>query len=250
MNLMESLSKLYAIDRQVRGLKSRVESARHYFKTRDEQLRQLNHRIEELETRKRHLRARIANLETEGAVLDEQLEKFRGDLNSAATNRQYTAVLSELNTVKEARSKLDDSILSEMTAVEELDAELGEVAGQRAECEKVRGLAKSQLEEREGEVGERLAELETQRAVAAGAVPSSELAVFEEMADVYDGEAMASVEEIDRRHREYACGECNMHMPFEQVSTLMNAGHALVRCTACGRILFIQEHMRGELTPK
>jgi predicted nucleic acid-binding Zn-ribbon protein len=84
--------------------------------------------------------------------------------------------------------------------------------------------------------------------VAAEAVPGNALAIFDEIAAAHDGEVMAPVEEIDRRRREYACGECNMHMPFEQIASLMGQADAIVRCTACGRMLYLQEEVRGALS--
>ena len=114
----------------------------------------------------------------------------------------------------------------------------------------VRDAARIDLAEREAEVGDRLIELGAERDAAAAQVPGAELAVFNEMADCYDGEAMAVIEEIDRRHREYACGECNMHIPFEQVVVLLGGRDALVRCTACSRILYLQDETRGALVKK
>ena len=67
---------------------------------------------------------------------------------------------------------------------------------------------------------------------------------------MHDGEAMAEVVEINRRHREYACDACNMQMPFNLISTLHNTSDEVVRCPACGRILHIQEEMRGSLSAK
>lgn len=159
-------------------------------------------------------------------------------------------MLSELNTVKTARAKTDDQILEEMTQIETLEEELAAIETQVEERQKIVQLAQEQLKEREREVSTRLAELEQERATAAANVPPADLAVFEEISFVHDGEAMARVEEIDRRRREYACGECNMHLPFEQVAILMSSGSGLVRCTACGRILFLHDETRGALTPK
>jgi predicted nucleic acid-binding Zn-ribbon protein len=250
MSLMENLLKLYRVDSQVRGLQSRLDAARRYDRAQARLLDEINQRKAELETRRRHVQAKIGNLESEGASLDEQLEKFRRDLNSASTNKQYSAVLAELNTVKVERGKLDDAILAEMDQVERLDTEIAEVDVEIAEREKVRAVAGTQLREREEDVGDRLAELERERDAAAAELPSDALAVFENAAETHEGEAMAAVEEVDRRHREYACAACNMHMPFEQIASLMGSADQIVRCTACGRILYMQDELRGALSPK
>ncbi len=250
MSLMERMLKLYRVDAQVRGLRKRLDSAERYYKAQSNLLAEVEQRQEELRNRKKHIQARIGNLETEGATFDGQLEKFRGDLNSAVTNKQYSAVLTELNTVKVERSKLDDIILEEMSETEEIEKEIELVKELHAERAKIRDVAESQFKQRGEDVGARLAELETEREEAAVEVQGSAMAVFEEMADAYEGEAMATVDEVNRRHREYACGACNIHLPFEQVVSLMSPVTELVRCPACGRILYMQEELRGELTPK
>ena len=119
-----------------------------------------------------------------------------------------------------------------------------------AEREKIRASAETELLRRHEEVGDRLAELEAEREVAAAEVPAAERRIFDEMADAYSGEAMAAVHEISRRSREYACGECNMCLPFETVAALMGATNSLVRCHACGRILFLQDDTRGALAKR
>ena len=250
MTLMDSLLHLNQVDAQVRGLRSRLESAQRYLDAQTRQLAELNNALSELQTRRKHVRASVANFETEMAGVDERIEKLRNELNSAETNKQYTAILTELNTVKARRAEVEDHALREMESVETLDAQLEQARGQVAEREKIRGIAEQQLAERRAEIGERLGELEAERAQAAAAVPPDVLHVFEEMAYIFDGEAMAEVSEINRRHREYACGACNIHLPFELVSQLMGGSHSVVRCASCQRILYMQDDLRGALTKK
>jgi predicted nucleic acid-binding Zn-ribbon protein len=250
MSLMESLAKLHRVDSQLRALRGRLESAETYFKAQSRQVENIDHEREELHSRERQIRAHVANLENEMAAMDDRLEKFRSDLNAAVTNKQYSAVLSELNTVKTARAKVEESILAEMEKIEELQQRFKELEERFAERLKIRDAAQVQLEQRKEDVGARLGELEAERANAADAVPPHELAIFDELSETFDGEAMAAVEEVDRRHRSYACGECNMHMPFEKVVALMGEPKELVRCPACGRILYMEEKVRGALAPK
>ena len=85
---------------------------------------------------------------------------------------------------------------------------------------------------------------------SAANIPGVELKVFNDLAEAYDGEAMAKVEEIDRRRREYSCGSCNLALPFEAVAALLGRSDTLVRCTACDRILYLNEETRGALAKK
>jgi len=250
MSLMDSLLKLHRVDANVRGLRSRLDSAERYLAQQERELALLDERIDELATREKHLAARIANYEGEAKQLDEKIEKFRRDLNNAANTKQYQAVLSEVETVKARRREIDDRTLEEMEAVEVVRTQLGELRGDREERVKVRDIALARRDERAAEVGDRLHELEQERVQAAADVPDAALGVFEHVADLHDGEAMAANEEISRRHREYACGACHMHLPFEAVSTLVGTVSHVVQCPSCRRILFVQDEVKGALVGK
>jgi len=250
MTLTEDLLTLFRLDRQVRGLRSRLASAERYLQAQERQLDELKTEQEGLVHRQHQVQATVANLEMEGAGFDERMEKLRDELNNASTNKQYTAVLTELNTVKLSRSGLDDRLLEEMEQIDRIAEQIVQLQDQAVERGKVRKVAEAKLRERQGEIGQRLTELEVEHDAAATGIPGNELSAFNHLADSYDGEAMAPIEEIDRRHREYACGACNMHMPFEAVSLLLGATESLVMCSACGRILYMQDEIRGAFAKK
>ena len=164
MTLIEDLLTLYRVERQLRGLRSRVDSAEIYLRVQQRQLNTLQERQEELETHKRQRQAHAGNLETEGEVVDERAAKLRDELNESSNTRQYQAVLNEVNSLKDKRKEFDEQAIAELTAVEKIDEELGELKAQLTERTKVLNSAQEELVSRKAEIKDSLAEIETERA--------------------------------------------------------------------------------------
>ena len=117
MTLMVRLLHLYHVDAQLRGLRSRLDSAERYLGAQERLRTEVEQRRDELVTRRKHLQAAVANHEMEVKSIDERLEKLRDELNSSVTNKQYTAVLNELNNVKLQRGEVEDRIIEHMESI-------------------------------------------------------------------------------------------------------------------------------------
>lgn len=247
MSAVQDLLSLYRVDRQLRGLQMRLDSAERYLKGQERKLAGLEEDKQELESRGRQFQAHISNLEGEIAGVDDHITKLREQLNRASTDKEYQATLSEVNGFKSKRSELETQALEQMEQVDRVNAEIAALEAQIAEAIKMRDHAGTQCEERHQEVGDRVNELQRERAEAAATIDEGDLHLFDQLADQYDGEAMAQVEEIDRRNREYACGECNLHLPLEAITSLLGSSGSLVQCPACNRILYLQDETRGAL---
>lgn len=244
MAVIESLLNLFRVDVQVRGLRSRLTAAEKYLAGQDKQLSDVQRQQQELHNRRKQHQASIAANELEMKGFDQRIEKLRNDLNSASTTKQHQAVLTEMGSMRAKRGEIEDKMLAEMETIEKLAEQFTTVETQIADRTKVRDRARADLEERRNDVGARLAELETERAQAAALVPEKVLVLFDKLAEDFEGEAMSSIEEIDRRNREYVCSSCNMHLPFELVAQLTNRSETVYRCPSCTRILYVQESMK------
>ncbi len=249
MPLIDNLLTLYKVDRQVRSLRSRVEGAEIYLNVQKKQMNEIAVEHSENEQQQMQRKATIANIETETGSIDARIAHLRDELNQAVNDKQYSALLAEINTIKEQRKAFENDLLDEMTALETLTEVSNEINTREVERQKVLQVAESELKTRESEIAERLAELEAERAQAAAVIPEPVLDEFDEIADDYDGESMAAIEIIDQKRKEYSCTSCSLQLPLETVTVLIGNKETIVRCGSCDRILYLEEESRELLTP-
>lgn len=247
MSLMEHLLTLYRVDSQVRALQTRVDAGERDVTAQTKLLTGLQRQEAELASQARQVQATIHNLETEAQAFGERIAKLRGELNSSQNDKQYKAVLAEVKSLEAKKKECDDRALAEMERLEQVKKQAASVAGQLAERRKIHDVVKTQLDERKAECRDRLAELEREREIAGKRVPDRERKIFNKVASDCDGEVMAEIEEIDRRHKEFACSSCRMEIPYASVATLMSDSNILVQCTACTRILYLAEQTKEVL---
>lgn len=248
MGATAKLLKLYRVDQKLNGLKRRLRSAERYLAQQDLELEHLGARHASLDKQLRQLQASIHNDETQIKNYDERIATNRERMNTAATSKEHSALLTEVNTIKADRALIEERVLDMVSKADELNDEVTRVDTEIEERQKVREVAVKERDEREAEIGDKVTVLEEERAEALKDVPADTLAQYDQLTEtaLEDDEVMAPVNEEDRRNKEYTCGACYTLLPVEQVNVLLNRG-TLQICPSCSVILYIEEDLRESI---
>lgn len=247
MTLHEKIYELYLLEKQVHGLESRMDASSRRHRIQDGKLAQLTQQHTELEEQVKQARVAAATLESEIQTLEEKIEKGRQEMNLVKTNKEYSALLVEINTYKDDKSKIEDEALAVMSKVEDKEAERDAIADQVTAQEKMVAIALKEVEQAKTEVGDQLDKLKADRDAAAANVPDKARDLFSHASHLNDGDAVAAIVEENRKHMEYSCGGCYMNIPAERVSTVMSKPDEVTTCPNCGRILFMEAELKSEL---
>jgi predicted nucleic acid-binding Zn-ribbon protein len=250
VSLQEKLYDLFLLDQQVRGLRTRLDAATRRLNAQSTKLRQLHQQHAELTDQHKHAAAEVSTLEHEANDAEERVGKLREQMNSVRNNKEYSAMLVEVNTLKDEKSKLEDQALEKMAVVDGLKERVEEVEAQVQRQTTLVESAEAEVLSAKDEVGVQLDDATAKRDAASAEVPADVLSVFNRLADHYDGETLGEIEEQDRRRREYTCGGCYMELPIERVNALMMKPDELVTCPSCNRFLFIKQELKAEIGAK
>lgn len=250
MSLHEQLHGFYLIDQQLRGLRSRLDASTRLHTAQKTKLDQLT--TQHTEINDQLSKAQVAAHAHEGQAkdADQRVAKLREQMNAVRSNKEYQALLVEVNTCKLEKSKLEDLALEQMGKVEELRTRLAEVQVKIDEQKRMVTVAQGQVDAARAEVGQQLDEVTAQRKAAAAQLPHDVLTQYERVSRENDGEAMATVIEEDRRRMEYTCGGCFMGLPRECINALLKGRDRVVTCTNCGRILFLDDAFKSSMATK
>lgn len=241
MTVTAKLVKLFRVDQQLRGLRTRLDAAERFLKTQSDMLAEIEARHASLGTQVRTAKASIGGDESEAKAIDDKMAHLREQMNSARTNKEYSAFLTELNNLKTIKDGIEKRELEQMEKLQALEAQLAEAVTQRDERTKVVEKAKSDRDARETEIRGRLNELAAERSTLAADVPKDALKTFEDLIRARGDDAMAAVEVLDRRAHEYTCGACQMTLPVETLNHIVRG--TLVKCSSCQCILFSAEEL-------
>jgi hypothetical protein len=173
-------------------------------------------------------------LSRERVDLQERLRQAQQKLMHVNNQREYSAVLNEIDAYKNSLASTEDRMLECETQIEELAGPAAEaderINEERTTVEK----QKKDLAEVFSAAGERLVELNKQRSELAALLPTGVLRRFESVFRARAGVALARVEKE-------SCSACHVRLR-PQVINLARRGEELVTCDSCRRILVIDEN--------
>jgi predicted nucleic acid-binding Zn-ribbon protein len=248
MNVTAKLLRVFLVDKQLRGLQSRLNAAERFLGEQSKDLQAIDAKRQAIESQLKSHAAQAADLEGETARLDAKMATIRTQMDSAQTNKEYKAFLTEINTFKTDRDRLETSALELMTKSDELKKQLAELDEKRAEREQVRRVAAAERDQRFSEIEARVNELKAERAKLVTEVPPEVMSMFQRLLDQRGDEAMGPIEIQDRKRHEYTCGVCMMALPVDSINGLLSSGK-LTRCKSCECVLFLEEETVKAMQP-
>ena len=195
----------------------------------EEKQRELGVIEEEIAQAMQIRRSNEAELESNG----EKIRKFNGQLFEVKTNREYTALQGEIQTLNRADSDLEEKILISMDEVEAQEKIRDKLRVEADGLEKNLDQVKKRLEEAEKEIAVLMQEAGSERKEAVEGLDSHLLRKYETINRAKRGSAVSAIERG-------ACQICNRAIPPQRIIEVKKM-QSLILCEGCGRILAWRE---------
>ena len=237
--VLHALIKLQGVENHLRAVKSKLARCRRSVIFQENQLRSLQNELAAKEEEIKLTRVQSDRLDLELKHRDEHISKLRAALNMAKTNKEYSSILTELNTAKADNSKVENQILELMKNIEVDEATCTEMQGQIDEQKSKLDNLRKETEVQASKYEAEIKDIEADWEQAAESIPQEVLEVFKRVADTYDGEALAITDQHTEQGEAFSCGGCFMGLTAETINQLMTRDE-IIRCPNCTRILVLK----------
>lgn len=175
----------------------------------------------------------IATKELELKTDEEQISKFNAQLNTIKSNKEYSALRSEINSKEADKSLLEDEILNMMSRLEETGKEYRKLAEDlKYDEKKLNDLIKS-VDEDIKKTNEEIERLQKEQEKYSNLLDEDTLYHYKRLSNAKGGKAIAEV--VDN-----VCSGCSINITLQTLNSLIG-GKELVLCPNCRRILFLSE---------
>jgi len=238
-NRLEALLRLQAIERQLAEVRQRLRIRKSGVVSQQRRLEQLQAEFEALHEKAMSRRRNGDMLDLGLKEKEEHVSRLRTALNSTKTNKEYAAILTQINTLKADSAKVEEEALKVMQEADEIAAEAQavqeKIAQARKHLEEIEHISQEEITRLNG----MMEELNAKRREAAKDVSPDDLAMFNRIAETYDGQAMAAIEIHGKKPPyDYICGGCFMALNAEHANALRTRDE-IRTCDNCGRILYL-----------
>jgi predicted nucleic acid-binding Zn-ribbon protein len=163
--------------------------------------------------------------------LEAKRSKYKGQLMEVKTNKEYTAMLHEIEGVEREIRSREDQILEEM---EKAEAVAQDIRREAAAFKVVEQEAKTEgagLDAREAKLGKDAGRLRIERDEVAASVPEDALHIYHRVAKLR-GTGVAEA-------KDGMCQACRMKLRL-QVWVELKKNEGLYQCESCSRVLYYE----------
>lgn len=229
----KTLKKFQVIDSELFRLKRAKETKPLELQAAEQRLNDEEGKLKEFEDHLKSFQLEQKKKEGELQTREDQIKKLKGQLMQLKTNREYTTMQHEIDTIVSDNSLMEEVIIGILdridVAAEEKKAQESIVKEQRASLVRETTRIEQDLIGIDQEIGR----LDRDRKIILPEIDTETLSVYERILDIREGLALVAV-------AGESCGGCDRRLP-PQVLNQVYLNADLVTCETCNRILYKAE---------
>lgn len=168
-------------------------------------------------------------LEIEVEAANDKIKKYQAQLFQVKTNKEYSALLAEIEAHKVKNSQTEDKILALMEEIDLRNRRLKEEKDKLARIRAQYAQKTSELEVRLAAVKDEKSERIQERTALLPELPKDVLSAYERVHKLRKGIGIVPI-------RDGSCGGCFVNLPPQRVAEVRQ-GENVISCENCGRIL-------------
>ena len=230
---LEILKRLQALDGELFQLRRAQQEKPRELERAAEQVAAQEARLKAAEARLTSLQLAQKEKEMELQTREANVKKLQGQLFQVKTNKEYTVMQREIDTLKADNSLLEETILKTFDAIDQATKDRQREQRLLAEQQERFRAEREKIERELAAIGAQIAELERNRQALLPDVPREALATYERVLEIRDGLALVPLVND-------ACGGCHRRLPPQVVNEVYLKAD-LVTCESCNRILYFDE---------
>jgi uncharacterized protein len=232
---LEILLKLQELDIEISGLRSEHDAIPVRIGELEQNYEQLKQELEKQESAHKAAKLTSRDAESKIALLDSSATKFKQHLTTVKTNREYSALLTEIEAVKREKDELEDRVLKKMDETEKTAVQIEENRARLAESGKACGKDREEL-------AKRMKELEGEMAVRVQKRSNLTIRISQPLLSLYERIMRSRIRLAVVPLHNGSCGGCYAMIPLQKVADIRKADR-IHTCDNCGRILYV---LKGE----
>ncbi|MFH1782994.1 MAG: C4-type zinc ribbon domain-containing protein [Candidatus Omnitrophota bacterium] len=228
-----SLKELQIIDGEIFSLNREKEAIPLEIKEMESKLEGKKIGIKQAEDDLKNLQVKLKEKDVTLQQKEDEIKKLDGQLSQLKTNKEYSTMLREIESIKADNSLIEEEMLKAMDLIDEGKKKVSEEKELFKKEEEVFRKRKEVVLSREKEIGYLLKGLDSKRSEIIPNIESIILKNYEKILNSKDGLAIVPVVGG-------ACGGCHMNLPPQVVSEA-KLKESIVICGSCTRILYVDD---------
>ncbi len=232
---MSLLKELQEIDQEISAIEKTSQGYQDELNEFEGEAARVQAMLDELNGELAELQSGEAQLQQDLLKERDNVARVEGRLPEIQTQKEYVAVLKEIDIAKKANKELEEQMQAkqqEIAALEQDQLEKDDELTAIREKAEARG---AELKKLMNESGKVLDKRKTTRESIAGDIPATLLRKYQQLFKRRAGLALAMA-------RNGACLGCNMQLPPQQYNSLLRVAE-MQSCPHCNRLLYVEQEV-------